>query len=255
MFDLDKWEEIFESIRRHKLRTMLTAFGVFWGIFMLVLLLGAGNGLFNSIKHSFSDMATNMISISTGRTSKPHDGMKPGRSIRFDMTDYEYLRDHFENVDQITGRFFMSGDKQVKYKQKVLSNSIECIHPSFKLMENMTVTSGRYLTDKDLDNFEKVCIIGDIVKKDIFGDEDPIGKELEIDKVMYKVVGTFWDIDDWIMKRIYIPITTAQKVYSGSNRIHRINLTYLLIERILQPMTGEQSGPGIMQMTSSNSLV
>jgi len=225
MFDLDKWAEIFESINRHKLRTALTAFGVFWGIFMLVLLMGAGNGLFNSIKHEFSDVATNSIWLSPGRTSIPHNGLNKGRRIRFDNSDYDFLKDHFEGVDEITGRFFISGDRKVNYKDKSLSYSINSIHPSFKTMENITVTEGRFLTDKDLATYSKVCIIGDIVKKNLFEDEDAIGKQIIVDNIAYTVVGTFYDIDDWVMKNIYIPITTAQKVYSGNKRLSRIMFT------------------------------
>ncbi len=225
MFDLDKWAEIFESINRHKLRTALTAFGVFWGIFMLVLLMGAGNGLFNSIKHEFSDVATNSIWLSPGRTSLPHNGLNKGRRIRFDNSDYDFLKDHFEGVDEITGRFFISGDRKVKYKDKSLAYSINSIHPAFKTMENITVTQGRFITDKDLHTYNKVCIIGDIVKKNLFEDEDAIGKQIIVDDIAYTVVGTFYDIDDWVMKNIYIPITTAQRVYSGNQRLNRIMFT------------------------------
>jgi len=187
--------------------------------------MGAGNGLFNSIKHEFSDVATNSIWLSPGRTSIPHNGLNKGRRIRFDNSDYDFLKDHFEGVDEITGRFFISGDRKVKYKDKSLSYSINSIHPSFKTMENITVTEGRFLTDKDLATYSKVCIIGDIVKKNLFEDEDAIGKQIIVDNIAYTVVGTFYDIDDWVMKNIYIPITTAQKVYSGNKRLSRIMFT------------------------------
>lgn len=226
MFDLDKWGEIFESISRHKLRTILTAFGVFWGIFMLVLLMGAGNGLFNSIKYEFSDVATNSIWLSPGRTSIPYKGLKKGRRIRFDNSDYEFLKNNFEGVDDITGRFFISGNRQIQYGDKNLAFSINSIHPAFKIMENMTVTAGRFLTDEDLKEYRKVCIIGNIVRDQLFDDgEDPIGKQIIVDKIAYTVVGTFYDIDDWVMKNVYVPISTSQKVYSGNDRLHRIMFT------------------------------
>ena len=89
----------------------------------------------------------------------------------------------------------------------------------------MTVTSGRFLSQEDLDNHRKVCIIGNIVKDNLFEDEDPIGKEINVGGIVYTVVGTFYDIDDWVMKNVYIPITTAQKVYSGNDRLNRIMFT------------------------------
>lgn len=227
MFDLDKWQEIFESISRHKLRTALTAFGVAWGIFMLVLLLGAGNGLRNGVEYSFMDEAINSIWMSPGRTSKPYKGLTEGRSIKFDNDDFDFIQEQYSEVDNVSGRFFLSGDKSVNYKDKKLAFSVNCIHPSFQVIENMIVTQGRFLIDKDLEDFRKVCVIGRIVREKLFDkDEDPIGKEIEIDKVIYKVVGVFYDTGgEWVMKNIYIPITTAQKVYSGQNRLHRIALT------------------------------
>lgn len=226
MFDLDKWQEIFTSISRHKLRTVLTSFGVCWGIFMLVLLLGAGNGLFNSIEYQFSDMAKNSIFLSGGRTSIAHNGLKKGRRIKFDNTDYEFLRDHFDGVDEITGRFHLSGDKKVRYKDKNLSYNIQSIHPAFRIIENMTMLTGRFISDKDIDTYKKVCIVGRIVRDDMFGkDVDPVGEEILIDKVAYTIIGVFYDTDDWVMKNIYIPISTAQKVYTGQNRMHRLMFT------------------------------
>ena len=226
MFDFDKWQEIFESIKRHKLRTGLTAFGVFWGIFMLVLLLGAGKGLNNGIMYQFSDEAINSIWLRPGRTSKPYKGIQKGKLIKFDNSDFEFIQSQYKDVDHITGRFFLSGDKTVSYQNTTLSFSIQCIHPAFKIVENIIVTEGRFLRQDDLDGFKKVCVIGRIVKEKLFGEEDAIGKEIEVDKITYKVVGVFYDTGgEWIMKNIYIPITTAQKVYSGDDRLHRIMFT------------------------------
>ncbi|MEE9371606.1 MAG: ABC transporter permease [Saprospiraceae bacterium] len=226
MFDYDKWQEIFESIKRHKLRTALTAFGVFWGIFMLVLLLGAGQGLSNGIKFQFSDEAINSIWLNPGRTSIPYNGIKEGKLIKLDNSDFNYIQEQYENVDQITGRLFLSGDKTVRYNNTTLSFTLQCIHPAYKTVENIIITKGRFLNDNDLEDVKKVCVIGRIVKTKLFGNEDPIGKEILIDNIIYLVVGEFYDTGgEWMMKNILIPITTAQKVYAGTNRLHRIVFT------------------------------
>ena len=226
MFDYDKWQEIFESIKRHKLRTALTAFGVFWGIFMLVLLLGAGQGLSNGIQYQFSDEAVNSIWLNPGRTSMPYNGIQKGKLIRFDNSDFDFIKDHYDDVDNITGRFFLSGDKTATYKNTTLSFTVQCVHPDYKEVENIIITEGRFLNDDDLEEFKKVCVIGRIVKEKLFEDENPIGKEIVVDDITYTVVGEFYDTGgEWMMKNILVPISTAQKVYSGSDRLHRIVFT------------------------------
>ena len=226
MFDFDKWQEILESIKRHKLRTALTAFGVFWGIFMLVLLLGAGKGLSNGVEFQFSDESINSIWLSPGRTSKPYQGLKEGRLIRFDNDDYEFIGNQYNTVDNVAGRFFLSGDKVVKYKNKALSFSVQCIYPAIKILENIIVTDGRFLRQEDLDERRKVCVIGRIVKEKLFGESEAVGREIIVDNIVYKVVGVFYDSGgEWIMKNIYVPITTAQKIYSGNDRLHRLMFT------------------------------
>lgn len=226
LFDKDKWQEIFNSIWRHKLRTFLTALGVFWGIFMLVLLLGAGNGLRNGIEYQFRDDAVNSIWIHSGTTSLPHQGLKEGRRINFDNKDYDYLRSEFSEIDALTGRLYLDGDQTVTYGFKSLAYSTRGVHPDHKILENTIITEGRFINQHDLDNTTKVAVIGKLVKENLFGDENPIGKQIKIGDISYQVVGTFMDTGgDWEMRRIYLPITTAQKVYEGTDRLHALMLT------------------------------
>ena len=111
MIDLDKWSEIFESIKRHKLRTALTALGVFWGIFMLVILLGAGQGLQNGIEFQFEGDATNSIRINGGWTSKAYKGLPKGRRIYLNNEDIAILQRDFLEVEDISGRVFLQGNQ------------------------------------------------------------------------------------------------------------------------------------------------
>lgn len=224
--DIDRWQEIFNSIRRHPLRTILTALGVFWGIFMLVILLGAGQGLENGIKYEFRDDATNSIWIRRGVTSMPHKGLPKDRRIEFTNDDYEVLTTQFEGVDQATGRYYLSGDQLAVYGEKRLSFSTRAVHPGHRFVENTSVETGRYINETDIKETRKVAVIGTIVQQDLFGEEDPLGKELTLGGIVYRVVGTYSDTgSDNEMRIIYIPITTAQKVYAGTDEIHQLMVT------------------------------
>jgi putative ABC transport system permease protein len=223
MFDIDKWREIFTSIQRHPLRTALTALGVFWGIFMLVILLGAGKGLQNGVEYEFRDDALNSVWIRRGVTSMEYNGLPKGRSISFTNEDFEMLEKNFEGIDQITGRFYLSGDQNVVYKDKRLSFNTRSVHPGHQAIENTIMISGRYINQQDIDEYRKVAVIGKIVKEDLFGEEDAIGKEIKMGNIVYKVVGTYRDTGgENEMRNIYIPISTAQRIYAGTNEIHQL---------------------------------
>ncbi|MDX1667518.1 MAG: ABC transporter permease [Saprospiraceae bacterium] len=224
--DVDKWDEIFNSIRKHKLRTALTALGVFWGIFMLVILLGAGQGLQNGVEYQFRDDATNSIWVRRGTTSKPFQGLPEGRQIRFTNEDYEYLRDNFEGIEHLTGRFYLSGDRIVTYGDKNMSFSVRAVHPGHRYLENTIMVSGRYLNQTDLDESRKVAVIGLNVRESLFGEEDPIGKEIDVGGIVYQIVGLYRDTGgESEMRIIYLPMTTAQKVYAGNKEIHQLMFT------------------------------
>ena len=223
MFDIDKWQEIFASIGKHPLRTALTAFGVAWGIFMLVLLLGAGQGLSNGIHEEFSGDAVNSLWITAGRSSLPFNGMKEGRRIRLTNEDYNYLLDQYSEIDELTGKYFLGGNRVVKYKQMALGYNIQGIHPDGVSIESLEIKKGRGLNIDDLRNERKVAIIGEPVEKQLFKDEDPIGKSVIMDGASYQIVGVYHDKEgERTMRRLYIPISTIQKVYSSFDRIDQL---------------------------------
>ncbi|MFK7935517.1 MAG: ABC transporter permease [Saprospiraceae bacterium] len=226
MIDFDKWQEIFNSIRRHKLRTFLTALGVFWGIFMLTLLLGAGQGLQNGIEYQFRDDALNSVWVRRGTTSKPFNGLPKGRRIQFNNEDYDIINASYDEVSNLTGRLYLSGDQTVSYGDKTLSMPVRGVHPGHEIVENSIVHSGRYVNPRDIKEFRKIAVIGDKVKEDIFGDVDPIGKMVDIGSIVYKVVGVYNDTGGERENRvIYIPISTSQRVYTGTQEIHQLMFT------------------------------
>jgi putative ABC transport system permease protein len=226
MFSLDQWQEIFDTIRRNKLRTALTALSVAWGILMLMLMLGAGTGLQNGAEHSFRDDAINSIWISSDRTSMPFEGHAVGRAIRFTNRDYDHIKDHLDGVEHITGRFYLRGSLIVSYEAKKSSFEVRSVHPGHLYLENTIMVTGRYLSDLDLEERRKVAVIGLPVAAFLFDRDEPLGEWIQINRIPYQVIGTFDDTGgEGELRKIYIPITTAQMAYGGQNRVDQIMFT------------------------------
>ena len=226
MFDLDKWQEIFHTIRKNKLRTFLTGFSVAWGIFMLMVLLGSGNGLENGIKNEFQGDAVNRIWVTQGQTTLPHKGMKPGRRIQFTNEDYESAKSNIEGIEYISGRFNIFQNTTVSYKNEYGSYDIVCCHPDYGFVENLEIINGRFLNDLDIDDYRKSTAIGIIVKEALFKDEPAVGKYIKVSGVPFKVVGVFSDIGgERDERRVYLPVSAAQVVFNNGNRINNFNMT------------------------------
>lgn len=226
MFDFDRWQEILDSLRRHQLRTLLTALSVWWGIFMLVILLGAGNGLQNSFEHNFRDDALNSLWIYRGQTSEPYKGLPIGRQIQFTNEDYESIQ-RTPGVEHTTGRYYLFGEYVVKRKDKTFSYDVRSVHPDHQYLENTMMIKGRFLNPSDIQQGRKVCAIGRIVADELFDEGEPvIGEYVNVKSVEFKVVGVFDDSGpESEVRKIYIPITTAQRIYEGTDRIHQLMVT------------------------------
>ncbi|MEX0967132.1 MAG: ABC transporter permease [Bacteroidia bacterium] len=226
MFDFDKWQEIFHTISKNKLRTLLTGFSVAWGIFILIILLGTGTGLRNGVQYAFRDDATNSIWIRKGQTSIPHDGMQPGRRIQFDNQDYEQLAQELSGSHHITGRYYIRGATQVTYNNEFGAYDIRSVHPDHLHLENTIITQGRFVNKADLTQFRKVAIIGELVAQEMLKVPDPIGLYININNIPFKIVGVFKDAGgEGEMRQIYLPITTAQKVFGGGNLVDNLMFT------------------------------
>ena len=226
MFDLDKWQEIFHTIRKNKLRTFLTGFSVAWGIFMLMILLGSGNGLENGVKSEFQGDAVNRLWITQGQTTLPYKGMKPGRRIQFTNEDYESAKNNVDGIEYISGRFNIFQNTTVSYENEYGTYDIVCCHPDYGYVENLEVTNGRFLNDLDINDSRKSTAIGRIVKEALFKDEPAVGKYIKVSGVPFKVVGVFSDIGgERDERRVYLPVSTAQVVFNNGNRITNFNMT------------------------------
>ncbi len=226
MFDRDLWAEIFNSIKKNKLRTFLTGFSVAWGIFILVLLLASVNGMKNGFVSEFNDDATNSIFIFPNITTLPYAGFEAGRRIEFTNDDLEYIQGNFsEDIEYITPRF--SKSVTAKYKKETGTYQVRAVLPDHKLIEKTIVTSGRYLNANDVNKKLKVVVIGKKIKEDLFADEDPLGKTLILNNSTFNIIGTYTDEgNDREERYIYIPVTTMQRLYSNTDKINLIALTY-----------------------------
>lgn len=225
MFDSDKWHEIFETVRKNKLRTFLTAFAVSWGIFMLVILLGAGSGLRNGVERMFIDDNFNSIWVSADITSIPYKGMKPGRRIQLTNEDHRELKAHHEEVQEITSRYNFWG-ATMKVGNQVGTYNITGAHPGHQYTENTIMVRGRYLNQKDVDAYRKVTVLGLATVREMFGDKDALGAQVEISGVVFRVVGIFTDEGgENEERRVYVPISTAQRTFGGGRNIHQVMFT------------------------------
>jgi putative ABC transport system permease protein len=226
MFDIDKWQEIFETIDKNRMRTFLTGFSVAWGIFMLIILLGSGKGLQNGIDSQFRQDAVNMIQFGSGTTSISYKGLQPGREVKFTNEDYDYLRTAVPGLDKISSRYFLWQNRVISHKTDYGVFDIIAGHPDYLDIENATVIEGRFMNMIDIQRERKVVVIGDPVKKALFKNGgSPIGEYIQINGIMFQVVGVFTDKSERDMNRVYIPVSTAQMISGGGNRVHNFAVT------------------------------
>ncbi len=225
MFSLDSWQEILDTVAKNKLRTFLTGFSVAWGIFMLIILLGSGNGLANGIEYQFRDDAINSLWIRSGQTSLPHEGHRPGRTVQFTNEDYDQITAATEGVEHATSRYYVRSPT-VTHGKETGNYSVRGVHPGHLHVENTIITEGRYINELDVERYRKVAVIGDLVQQALFKEKSAIGELLEINGIAFKVVGVFKDEGgQGEMEIIYLPVSTAQRTYGGANRVAQMMVT------------------------------
>ena len=235
MFDIERWQEIFDTIRKNKLRTFLTGLSVASGIFILVILLGFGQGMRNGIEHEFKQDATTSVWAWPGVTSKEFKGLNPGRRIQFNNDNFETTASMFkETVEYKSPRIFVR-NITVNYGKESLVYSVQGVSSDFQFIEGPKMVEGRFINYQDETSTGKVAIIGNKIKKDVFTDVDtPVGEFIEISGIPFKIVGVFGEMQDREEERIYIPITTAQRVFNGGNRVNSLSYTLPEVENFDQ---------------------
>ena len=208
--------EIFETLRKNKLRASLSGFTIALGIFIFVTLYGFGNGLKNAFQEFFLDDATNTLWIYPAQTTKPFKGFKSRRNIEFKNDDLEDIQNDFSLfIEGITPR--ISRGAKVNYKTESNSYSVRAVGPLHQSIEKSLVYAGRYINQIDVEQFSKHAVIGRLVAKDLFKSENPMGKFVTINDVAFKVVGLFYDEGE-IMKKNNIYSLYNPTAVVGRNR-------------------------------------
>ena len=226
MFDLERWQEIFETIRKNKLRTFLTGLSVASGIFILVVLLGIGQGMRNGISAEFEGDAANIMYVWTGATSKEYKGLNPGRRISMKNEDYNYITKKYQEELEYKSSISRIWGGLVTYGKESGSYRVEGVWPDYQFLENESLVQGRYLNQNDQENWEKVVVLGNKVKTDLFKNEDPLGKYVQIRDINFKVVGIFSDPGgEREDTRVFLPISTAQRVFNAGDTIQNLAFT------------------------------
>ncbi|MBV7269769.1 ABC transporter permease [Winogradskyella luteola] len=226
MFDIERWQEIFETLRKNKLRTFLTGLSVFIGIFILVMLLGFSTGISNGVRSQFEQDATNRISVWTGVTTKGYKGLNPGRYVQLKNSSFEAVQNKYDDLLEYRTKDYMIWGGTVTYKNETGNFRIRGTLPDNQFIENADIGSGRFVSQSDLQNNKKVAVIGNKMKKDLFKDEDPIDKNIQIFGMNFKVIGVFYDPGgDREESQVYIPVTTAQQVFNAGDNIRNMAFT------------------------------
>ena len=208
--------EIWTSVRRNKLRTFLTGFSVAWGIFMLVILLGSGNGLKNGVTSNFGNYATNSIDLYGGRTSKPYMGYQKGRRIRLWNSDLEILAREFPEVDEVAANSWFDNHTATygnEYTKVWLRGSL----PKIEQIEGVEIVKGRFVNDADIREYRKSLVIDQAMQSLLFKGADPLGARIKLDSTVFTVVGVYKGDAQRSSSSCYIPLTTGQLLYNANS--------------------------------------
>lgn len=229
MFDLDKWSEIFQTLLRNKSRTFLTAFGIFWGIFMLVFLMGGSKGFQEMIARNFDGFAQKSLIVFARNTSRPYKGFQTGRQWSLENRDIPMIRQRVKGIEVITP-MIMSWGKS-KYSDKTYEVNTKGVYADYQLVENPKLSLGRYIQSSDIKDYRKVCVIGKKVATNLFPNgTNPIGKYIEVDKVYYQVVGVSSNesnrsIGGSSASTVLVPFTTMQRLQNVGTKFDLMCVT------------------------------
>ncbi|MCB0768922.1 MAG: ABC transporter permease [Flavobacteriales bacterium] len=232
MFDIEKWAEIFDTIGKNKLRTVLTGFSVFWGIFMLIFLLGMGRGLRNGFEYDFKSTAVNSINFWGGETSVPYKGLPSNRRIALDMGDLEALRHGVPGVEHISGEYSLwKGRSQLNHGKNYGNFSIKGIQPEYRNLENQTILEGRFINEVDQQQARKVIVIAQDARESLFKDAPPLHEWVQVNGIPFEVVGLYkFEAGGRGMNQssaVFIPLSTAQRVFNAQDKVDRIVFSFM----------------------------
>jgi len=232
IFDIDNWQEIWAAITRNKLRSFLTGFGVFGGIFILVILLGVGNGFEGGIVKNFSGFASNSCFFFNNRTSEAYKGYRKGRWWNINNRDLLLIRERAQSVQEISPIIWgNSSDKNVVNGQKTGSYGVMGVYPAHFIIQQQYILYGRLFNEMDMNGYRKVCVIGKEVYETLFKkDEDPIGQYIRVNGIYFQVVGVInpkseVSIGGDVETTVFLPFTTMQRAFNQGDVVHFLACT------------------------------
>ncbi len=227
IFDPDTWQEIYGSIRKNKMRASITIIGVMWGIFLLIVLLGAARGMENNFNKLFGNFATNSVFVWAQSTSMPFKGFQEGKGIRLKLTDSDHIMSEIEGLEFVVPRHQRQSQATNNFKNGTFG--IYGDYPELDLVEKKELLSGRWINDSDINEKKKICVIEEEIYKQLFDkDEDPIGQYIKINEVNYNVVGMYKQGNIRMggpQGAIHIPFTTFQQVYNTGDSMGWMMIT------------------------------
>ncbi|WP_088653781.1 ABC transporter permease [Geofilum rhodophaeum] len=235
MFDQDRWQEIFSAIKQNKLRSALTAFGVFWGIFMLITMTGAGNGLVNGVTAGFKHFATNSAFVWTSNTTKPYKGFRQGRPWNFNNEDMATIRREVPGVDllapKLQGWNLNQGENVIRGLRTGAFNIVGEV-PDFNRIDPNEMIYGRFINEMDVEQKRKVCVIGERVYEVLFDkDENPVGEYIRVSGVWFQVIGVARSLNPNVQiggdkkELVSLPFSTMQQSFNYGNEVHFFGFT------------------------------
>ena len=229
--DLDSYREILDTLTRNKSRSFLTGFGVFWGVFMLVALIGGGNGLKEMLNKNFEGFATNSAIVWAQPTSKAYKGFRKGRLWEMEYKDVERLKNSIPELDVVSPVLFSNGGTAY-FGDRKTTVGINGVQPNYLRVSEPKLLYGRYLNDMDVAQCRKVCVIQKKTYKDLFpGGGDPCGQYIRVDSVHYQIVGVDYSSAEGINMGseegtlMLLPITLMQRTYNLGQQVHMIAVT------------------------------
>ena len=227
LFDSDTWQEIYDSIRKNKVRTSITIIGVLWGIFLLVVLLGAARGMENGFKKLFGNFATNSVFVWTQSTDTPFKGFQEGRRFSLTMNDIEVLKSEYTKEIKLLAPRNQTNNLVIK-DFKSGNFKVSGDYPILDQIQKKQLLYGRFLNENDISSIAKVAVISEDMYKQLFDkDEFPIGQYIKINSISYKVIGVYKPSNtiDFDGDCAYIPFSTFKKVYNTANKVDWMMIT------------------------------
>ena len=226
----DFWKEIWLTIKQQKMRSLMTAFGVFWGILILTLLIGCGVGFVNGMRLLFAGLPSNSIIVAPMTTTMAYGGYEAGRQLK--LTDRHLTEIERQFAGKLKGTSVLNiahrqdgSLHQISWKSNAANYEVGGVTPSYINMMPHKVTEGRYINDIDIDNRRKVCVIGEMIQQALFGEANPVGERLSVDDMIFTIIGvcksTNQDITMGInpSESVLLPLTTEQLAYGQSGKI------------------------------------